>query len=160
MGYGTSSFSSNYSKFYRYTIEDDSWEEVESSGHSVTGAFGFSIESVGYYGAGFSNRIPTDDNPDDFQYESKVYRLEPEFLSVKKVSAPAIKLFPNPTTQVIELSDLAPESTLYLYDLVGKLLPISFISDTKINTSHLAPGMYFLSISSSQGSQTLKFVKK
>lgn len=74
-------------------------------------------------------------------------------------AADAIRLFPNPAADFIEITGQGKENLrkIELYDAIGSLLGV--YSETKINTAHLAPGVYRLSISGEKGSRNYNFIK-
>jgi len=77
-----------------------------------------------------------------------------------------IKLFPNPVRNLLWLKWSAPKAAnaplCELYDISGRMIwhgTIGRLGDWSIDCSALAPGIYFLRISSSDHRRICKFVK-
>ena len=79
-----------------------------------------------------------------------------------------IKLFPNPTSYVLNIEILASNSlmidsnvSIQIVNSIGEVvLSMSYLDATKgINTSHLVQGMYFVTINNLGEKQNLKFIK-
>ena len=68
------------------------------------------------------------------------------------------KLYPNPTTDFIQVSNIKEKSSAKIFDILGKELKSLelFSSSKKIDVSKLKPGLYFLSINNNA---SLKFIK-
>ena len=69
---------------------------------------------------------------------------------------------PNPVDEVLRISSLENIENITIYNVIGqkqyKNYPNS--TNTVINTTFLSPGIYFISISNSTQSETMKFIKK
>jgi alpha-tubulin suppressor-like RCC1 family protein len=73
-----------------------------------------------------------------------------------------ISLYPNPTSSTLTLANaenLNIES-LTVTDMTGKVVLLQNGNTAQINVEQLPAGMYFLKVSTSEGSQHLKFIKK
>lgn len=147
-------------EIYRYHTEDDSWERIEDAGYATYGAFSFSLDGFGYFGAGRDFRIATDDNPDEFIDQTQVWRLDPQFLNVDAIDNIRISIFPNPVIDFIEISENVPTATFKIFGISGQLVSNGSISNTKINVSQLPSGIYFLEIDEPKKRQVFKFIKK
>lgn len=84
-----------------------------------------------------------------------VYRFTPRFstLSILPIAKSALKIYPNPATNVLNLS---AEATGQVVDIVGKAV-LSFSNQTNINISHLPTGIYTLVL---QNGATYKIIKQ
>lgn len=75
-----------------------------------------------------------------------------------------VRLFPNPTTDFIQLEGLKKASaSLKLYDLSGKLLLEKFITDREslsVNLSELKEGVYFIHLLQNEEEKVFKLLKK
>jgi N-formylglutamate amidohydrolase len=69
-----------------------------------------------------------------------------------------ISVFPNPTTGLIYLKGISPDTRIDLFSMDGKLIN-SFNYAKKINLSSLKSGIYFLRISSRTKVNTLRIIK-
>ncbi len=75
-------------------------------------------------------------------------------LEVKEIqSSPAIKVYPNPTSNFITIENNNSEQFLSidLLDYAGKRLKSFDPNNTSVNLSDIAPGVYLLQISTTQG---------
>jgi hypothetical protein len=73
-------------------------------------------------------------------------------------TAVTLKLFPNPSSDYIQVSGLTTEKKYSLYDTFGRELNMGIISkNKKIDIQHLANGMYFINF---KDGNTIKFIKK
>jgi hypothetical protein len=89
----------------------------------------------------------------------------PEVLGVPKNAMSAkIKMYPNPTTGVLNIQTTEELSSATIYSIEGhKVLNVNKFesSDTTINVSNLSNGVYFIKLSTKSGaSQTQKFIKE
>ncbi len=73
---------------------------------------------------------------------------------VDEVRLKTYKVFPNPAQTYINVEGL-PRNQISLYSLQGKQLELRFIDEVKIDVSYLAPGVYFLKVST----RHYKFIK-
>ncbi|WP_298148640.1 M43 family zinc metalloprotease [Flavobacterium sp.] len=76
-----------------------------------------------------------------------------------------VKMYPNPAQDLveIELSPLLTNCSLKVYNIIGQEVPvpISRISDTiKLNTQHLASGLYIVKLVSNEKTISLKLKKE
>ena len=78
----------------------------------------------------------------------------------------SVTLFPNPAKEVVNVQctmyNVQLGGELYLFDVYGKLLQIVPITSeiTPINVSGLANGMYFVRVTTEEGTVTKTFVKR
>lgn len=87
-------------------------------------------------------------------------------LSVGELVESPFAIFPNPTSGVLNLSSTQPIQAATVYNVLGKRVHIANEADG-IGTTHLsfnvqnfAEGVYFVSVTSKQGSQSLRFIKE
>ena len=77
----------------------------------------------------------------------------------------SVVLFPNPAKEVVNvqctMNNVQLDGELHLFDVYGKLLQIVPITaeTTQINVSGLANGMYFVRVTTEEGTVTKTFVK-
>ncbi len=94
-------------------------------------------------------------NPTTYQ----VYRNSPE-LSIQDNPLNSIKVFPNPTTEILNFENLlAPIDTMYLFDTTGTLVKSFSNISNQLTISEVNPGIYFLVIEQ-DGSKTVKRIVK
>lgn len=75
--------------------------------------------------------------------------------------AQTIKLYPNPATSIVRLSNVG-QVDIQVTDLLGKVvLSLKNVTEqTDINVSALQSGVYLITVQNQTGSETIKFVKK
>ena len=78
--------------------------------------------------------------------------------------AASVNLYPNPAKEYVEIrtSENVNVTLMEVYDVYGKLISTVNAIDnpTRINVSSLANGMYFVRVTTEEGSVTKTFVKK
>ncbi|MCQ2263764.1 MAG: choice-of-anchor J domain-containing protein, partial [Bacteroidales bacterium] len=73
-----------------------------------------------------------------------------------------VKVYPNPTTGLINVDCAAINADVTVYDMFGKLMMTSKIANerTELDFSAFAPGMYIVRIADANNSTNVKVVKK
>ena len=94
--------------------------------------------------------------------ESKL--ISTEYLSVNQNSINSISIYPNPADNFIYIKyqNILPES-YKIFDLNGRLINSKIINnenDLEINVGNFEKGLYFISISSGENTDNLKFLVK
>ena len=70
-----------------------------------------------------------------------------------------INIYPNPATDNVYISNLIEKSTVKIYDINGRLVLESNISDKEyLNTSTLSKGMYQINFETKDWSETRKLI--
>ncbi|RMA66291.1 T9SS type A sorting domain-containing protein [Ulvibacter antarcticus] len=118
-----------------------------------------------YVVAGFSDSNISGDKTEDAigLYDYWVVRLDGNLGVVDNIFEPNISLYPNPTTDVLNIaSDELSVSEIKIYDSKGSL--IKKLSNSNINktidVSKFASGIYYVQISSEEKIMTKMFVKQ
>ncbi|MEG0925309.1 T9SS-dependent choice-of-anchor J family protein [Chryseobacterium sp.] len=78
---------------------------------------------------------------------------------VSKTSASAISVYPNPTTDVLNINSKEKVNNIEIYDISGRKVPAELNGD-KVNVRNLNPGSYIINIETKAGKTTDKFIKK
>jgi hypothetical protein len=81
-------------------------------------------------------------------------------LSIEENIGFVAKVYPNPFKENIKIDVLEEVIKAELYDITGKLIPISLDKKKIINTVALSSGVYYLKLKSAFKTQTLKVVKQ
>lgn len=90
--------------------------------------------------------------------EGGIFRIEMANLSVSENELSNLTLFPNPSSQVINVTGLHTRTPYTILSMDGKVVQSSFIdSDTSLDISELATGVYFMNIASLG---VLRFIKR
>jgi hypothetical protein len=69
-------------------------------------------------------------------------------------------LFPNPATTTLTIEGISTTTTAEVYDISGKLLFTKQLNNNQIDISSLARGLYFIKLTTAEGSVVRKFVKE
>lgn len=103
---------------------------------------------------------------DDFDFETRVPTTYmgcdevPNTLSVEGSIVETLHLYPNPIQDYLNIKIQNSENyNIKIFDLSGKLLN-TYKDQSRINCQHLEPGIYVLSLESSEKSMIRKFIKK
>lgn len=70
-----------------------------------------------------------------------------------------ITLYPNPTSEVLNIQSQEKISKAEIYDFTGKLLLQKTVIDKKINVNTLSKGTYFIKLHTEKGIVNSKFIK-
>ena len=141
-------------QWYEYDPVLDQWQQVASfAATSRVQTTGFSIGNAGYVATG---RDPGGNYLNDF------WRFTPPNpTGIQEAHESTIKIVPNPATDLIRIQSDIVYNEIRLFDLQGRMLLMrqgAFESETVIDVSDITSGTYFLLISGSTGSHTLKVV--
>jgi len=80
--------------------------------------------------------------------------------SLTPVVKDLVAVYPNPASELIQLDSKGQQLiATSLYDLAGEHIPLAPNEQQIIDISQLAPGMYFLKVTTSIGSQTVTITK-
>jgi trimeric autotransporter adhesin len=71
-----------------------------------------------------------------------------------------ITIYPNPATSILYINGLTTTATVEVYDISGKLLFTRQLNFHQIDISTLAKGLYFIKLTTKEGSVVRKFVKE
>lgn len=79
-------------------------------------------------------------------------------LSIENTEYNAIKIYPNPATEIINIKKLKNVESYKIYNLLGSQISNGTISENgQIDIKNLSKGLYFLKFSNGS---TIKFIKK
>ena len=82
-------------------------------------------------------------------------------MAVSDVNKKSVSIYPNPTTEVLNLNVNSKVNSADIYDLSGKLVRnVTVSSDKKVNVKDLRNGTYVLKVNTEAGSTSHKFIKK
>jgi polyhydroxybutyrate depolymerase len=82
--------------------------------------------------------------------------------AITDLKAEEISIYPNPTTDKLAIQGISQKLTAAncsLFSVEGKQFNIDFLENNTLDTSHLESGIYFVRISTKEGSATVQFVK-
>ncbi|MDD4150947.1 MAG: T9SS type A sorting domain-containing protein, partial [Bacteroidales bacterium] len=72
-----------------------------------------------------------------------------------------INIYPNPTSEIIHIPDVSPQSYYVIYDVSGKEICTGKLNNNNdVNVSDLHSGLYYIRITLSQETYSGKFIVK
>lgn len=82
-------------------------------------------------------------------------------LAVSDVTKNAVSIYPNPTTEVLNVNVNSKINSADIYDISGKLVRnVTLSADNKVSVQDLKNGTYVLKVNTEAGSTAHKFIKK
>ena len=91
--------------------------------------------------------------------DGTVYRFTPQPLSTEDSSKINFQIYPNPTTEFLNIKTQSTDYNLSIYNSLGQRMSVSSI-ENRIDVSKLSNGIYFIKIETETGSATKKFLKQ
>lgn len=131
------------------TNDVDNFERVDIDNPS--GTYTITVTHKGTLSGGSQNfsLIATSDNL------TTLSSMETSILEQK------VDFYPNPTKDYIYINEKDKSLNLFVYDMSGKLLINTTVSDNKLNVSKLTKGNYMVKFTNKDGvSKTFKFIKE
>lgn len=129
----------------------------------------FSLDLTGYTGANtifaFYGNDGTVDDTEDYNFYIDNFVVEVNnVLAANDVKANAntgIKLYPNPFTEVLNISDASNVKNVLVTDIAGRLIKTIANPGKELHLGELKQGMYLVTLEMKDGSrQTIKAIKK
>lgn len=90
---------------------------------------------------------------------NRIIRITNPVLSTGSFEKNEIKIFPNPTTQTINLLNIS-NTDFEIYDMLGKLILKGTSNDTIINVNSLSKGVFILKLKNQSEIFNQKFIKE
>lgn len=90
--------------------------------------------------------------------DGTVYRFVPQSLSTYDFSEVEFQIFPNPSSNYLNVETSFSEFKVDVYNSLGQKVDITILED-RINISNLANGTYFLKLTTASGTNIKKFLK-
>ncbi|TGN29409.1 T9SS type A sorting domain-containing protein [Empedobacter tilapiae] len=84
--------------------------------------------------------------------------IDLENLRLDEYNNTEISIFPNPTTDYININSSEKNNTIKITDLTGKVI-LNEVNTTKINIMHLTKGIYIINIKTDNSESIQKFIK-
>ncbi len=81
-------------------------------------------------------------------------------VSVNSSTISSFEIYPNPATDYINLKNVNPNSKLFVYDVTGKLVLQSTITENTINIGSLYSGLYIIQVRDGNNTYYGKLIKK
>ena len=88
--------------------------------------------------------------------------VEGSSLSIEESNTSEIKLFPIPTTEILNIESSLPIEEVMVYNLLGEVNISAYMNKNEISldVTSLEPGIYFLRLSLTSSQEIIKFIKK
>ena len=88
--------------------------------------------------------------------------VEGSSLSIEESNTSEIKLFPIPTTEILNIESSLPIEEVMVYSLLGEVNISAYMNKNEISldVASLEPGIYFLRLSLNSSQEIIKFIKK
>jgi len=88
--------------------------------------------------------------------------VEGSSLSIEESNTSEIKLFPIPTTEILNIESSLPIEEVMVYNLLGEVNISAYMNKNEISldVASLEPGIYFLRLSLNSSQEIIKFIKK
>lgn len=127
----------------------------------------FSLDLTSYTGANtvfaFYGSDGTVNDTEDYEFFVDNFIVEQAPLSTSEISGTKnnIKAYPNPFTDVLNISDVRNVKSVFVTDAVGRLIKTIENPGSALHLGELKQGMYFVTLTLKDGSQqTIKAIKK
>ena len=91
---------------------------------------------------------------------NELYMLNPSTLSINKVSKNTLMVYPNPTSNNINISSEYLNSSYKIYSILGQVVKEGIITSSQISVSGISKGNYILKVSQDAKVSTQKLIIK
>ena len=81
-------------------------------------------------------------------------------LGVKETNKLVADIFPNPVTDILNITKVSNNATFAIYNVAGQFISKGKVTNNKVNVATLAKGVYFIEISEKGATSKMKFIKK
>jgi chitodextrinase len=92
--------------------------------------------------------------------ESEVSRNEMSRVETSGNSITDIKLYPNPTSSILNVTSVSENATFRVYSLLGQVVAKGKLSDGSVNVSNIGAGNYILEVTDKETTTIKRFIKK
>lgn len=89
-----------------------------------------------------------------------VVKLGSETLSTQEIENLKISVYPNPTSDNINVSGISSDVEFKIYNPVGQMVSQGKTKNQSVDVMHLAKGIYFIQLKEKENLLKLKFIKK
>ena len=132
-------------------------ESVETWPFSYTDSGDSGICQLGLLNFFAGSAMPN--TPGTYYVDDFVFSQIPS-TGIKTYNSSSIRLYPNPATELLNISSENEILNIGIYNVEGQL--VKYVSDhfNSIGISDLSNGIYFVKVYTENGTETLKFIKK
>lgn len=92
-------------------------------------------------------------------YQNQVFRSNPAAVSIPNIQKQALKVYPNPTSNVLTINGFVYENSIEVFSLTGQKLQTVQNGNT-VDVSALERGIYVLKATDNDNTHTMRFVKE
>ncbi|MFV0173257.1 T9SS type A sorting domain-containing protein [Empedobacter falsenii] len=118
---------------------------------------------IGWPNSGCVDDEPTDITELNFK-QSMIFHVTgtTESMGTVELGSNKLAVYPNPATTEVNIKlDGSKVADVTVADITGRVIPVSFSKDGKVDTSRLAAGVYFLRVKDDKGvTRIQKIIKK
>jgi Leucine-rich repeat (LRR) protein len=91
---------------------------------------------------------------------SKTIMISNQSVGISTISFQNLRIYPNPTNNLINISVLEKVHSIRIMDITGKVVKDFNNKEIKLNISEFTAGIYFLEIANSEKKSMIKIIKK
>jgi hypothetical protein len=91
---------------------------------------------------------------------SYILFLEKEELATQEISKNVFNIYPNPSSDFININTKEKVNNIEIYDATGRKVISDIVSKNQIDIRNLANGVYYIRINTDKNNLTSKFIKK
>ena len=81
-------------------------------------------------------------------------------LAVGNANVTSVQVYPNPATDVLNVSKVSNNATYSIYNVAGQIVAKGKIADNKVQVAKLQAGVYIISVEDNGNVEKVKFIKK
>lgn len=143
----------------------DYYKPVGAAVNPTTGVLSFSKDSTGKYAFSIKATEWRKDPTNFYKVASSTYfdyTIDiPQVLGVNEINGKRyINCYPNPAKDKIHLNTNENVEQIEIINVLGEIFPVSELSLNEIDVSTFSNGVYFFRIKTSNGQQSVKFLKE
>ncbi|MGV4415158.1 reprolysin-like metallopeptidase [Chryseobacterium sp. T1] len=83
-----------------------------------------------------------------------------EKLAVSDITKPKVQVYPNPATDILNVTNVSAKTSYKIYNVTGQLVSTGNINNGEVKVSQLAKGVYIISFEDNATVSNVKFEKK
>lgn len=91
---------------------------------------------------------------------SQIRTLKAQVLATNEVTKETFGLYPNPASDVLNITKVSNKAKFEIYNAVGQLVKSGNIDNNQVRVAELVKGTYIITIKDNNISESIKFIKK
>ncbi|SIP97486.1 Por secretion system C-terminal sorting domain-containing protein [Chryseobacterium sp. RU37D] len=93
--------------------------------------------------------------------QQRTFKVIPaQILATNEVKKETISLYPNPASDVLNITKVSNKASFEIYNAVGQLVKAGTINNNQLRIADLVKGTYIITIKDKNTSESIKFIKK